>query len=170
MKRVHWQLHLLPGRVTSGERGRAELWEKREDGREAENATCFNLSKQRCCIAFFPSFVPQRPGGREVLAFCAAFVLWPAEWPSGKPERADGGAIGSIKFHSVSSTGVYFLFICRMRDMDTDLSMLSPKPISSRSSHRFVLCLLPLLSHLTSSSAHMKVPKGAPFPFPIFQS
>ena len=146
LERVHWRLHLSAGRVSSGERRR-----------EAENATCFNLSKQRCCIAFFLSIVCERPGRREVLAFCAAFVPWPAEWPSGKPEWAGGGAISSIRCHSVSSTGVYFLFICRMRDMDTSLYLLS----SSRSSHSWVLCLcfLPPFSKLTSSHVHMKAPQ-----------
>lgn len=113
---------------------------------------------------FSPSVVSERPRWREVLAFCAAFVLWPAEWPSGKPEWAGGGAISSIKCHSVSSTGVYFLFICRMRDMDTSRS-LSPKLSSSRSSHHFVLCLCfpPLFSKLTSSYAHMKAPQVCVF-------
>lgn len=159
MERVHWQLRLSPGSVTSGERVRAELWERREDGREAENAICFNLSKQRCIAFFSSSFVSERPRRREVLAFCAAFVLWPAEKPSGKPEWAGGGAISSIKFHSVSSTGVYFLFICRMRDMDTSLSLSSlprSSPLALPTTLSFVFFLY--LSQLTSS-AHMKVPK-----------
>lgn len=92
----------------------------KKDGRDAENATCFNLSKQRCCIAFSPSsFVSKSLGRKEVLAFCAAFVQWLREWSPGKPEWAGGGAISSIGCHGVSFTGVYFLFICRMRDMDT---------------------------------------------------
>lgn len=114
---------------------------------------------------FFPLFCLQAPQGREVLAFCAAFVLWPAEWPSEKHEWAGGGAIGSVKCHSVSSTCVCFLFICRMRDMDTALSLsLSLAPLSQESAPLllpttfcpFCLCFPPLFSQLISSSTHMK--------------
>lgn len=157
-ERVHWQLHLSPGRVTSGERGREEGRE-RMGGRQRMQHVLISANKGVVSL-FSLSIVSERPRRREVLAFCAAFVLWPAEWPSGKPEWAVGGAISSIKCHSVSSTGVYFLFICRMRDMDTSrsLSPLSPKLTSSRSSHRFVLCLCfpPLFSKLTSSYACMQ--------------
>lgn len=120
----------------------SNLWGvRRKDGRETEKATCLNLGKQRCCIAFFSlSIVSECLGRREVLAFCAAFVLWPAEWPSGKPEWAGGGAISSIKCHSISFTGVYFLFICRIRDMDTSL-FLSGSPLVLPTA-----CLLSLLS------------------------
>lgn len=93
-------------------------------GEEEEIATCFNLSKQKYCITFSP-FCLWEPYGERGVGFCAAIVLWPVEWSSGKPEWAGGGAISSIKCHSVSSTGVYFLFICRMRDIDTSLSVPS---------------------------------------------
>lgn len=38
-------------------------------GREGGNATCFNLSKQRCCIAFFPLLSPSAPGGKRCWLF-----------------------------------------------------------------------------------------------------
>lgn len=99
---------------------------------------------------FFSLLSPSARRGKEVLPFCATFVLWPAERPSGKLEWAGGKAISSIKCRSVSSAAVYFLFICRMSDMDTS--------VASRSSHRFVLCLYfpPQPAKQTSSYAHME--------------
>lgn len=110
---------------------------------------------------FSSSFVSSQPQGKEVLAFRAAFVPWLAEWPSGKLEWAGGRAIGSIKCHGVSSAGVYFLFICRMSDMDTSVSSRSSQcfvlslcfPPSARStnfmirSHRVCFCLSGSLRH-----------------------
>lgn len=101
------------------------------------------ISANKGVVSLFSlPIVPERPRRREVLAFCAAFVPWPAEWPSWKPEWAGGGAIGSIKCHSISSTGVYFFVYLqdeRHRHLSLSLS------ISSRSSHRTVLCLRFLL-------------------------
>lgn len=97
-------------------------------GRQSLQHVLISANKGVVSLFSLP-IVSEHPRRREVLAFCAAFVLWPAEWPSGKPERAGGGAISSIECRSVSSTGVYFLFVCRMRDMDTSpwLDLLSHK-------------------------------------------
>lgn len=95
--RVHWQLHLLPGRVSS-----------RDDGREsAENVTCFNFSKQRCCIAFFSLYCMQTPLEERGVGFCTAFVPWLPEWPHVKPERTGGGVTASIKCHTPCLLFVY---------------------------------------------------------------
>lgn len=104
------------------------------------------ISANKGVVSLFSlSIVSERPRRREVLAFCAAFVPWPAEWPSGKPEWAGGGAISSIKCHSISSTGVYFLFICRMRDMDTSL-FLSQSPLVLPTTLSFVFVVQSFLN------------------------
>lgn len=68
---------------------------------------------------FLPPLLSPRASGEERCWLFAAFVQWLREWSPGKPEWAGGGAISSIGCHGVSFTGVYFLFICRIRDMDT---------------------------------------------------
>lgn len=153
MERVHWQLHLSPGRVTSGERGREE---RKADGREAENATCFNLSKQRCCIVFFLLLCLWAPQGERGVGFLRSFCT----------VAGQNGLLGNLSWQAeersaASSVTVFpslvFTF-CLFAEWETwtplSLYLLSPKLLSSRSSHRLVLCLL----KLTSSYAHMKAP------------
>lgn len=96
--------------VSSGE------WREAMGGRPRMQHVLILANKGVVSLFSF-SIVYERPGRREVLAFCAAFVPWPAEWPSGKPEWAGGGAISSIRCHSVSSTGIFVY----LRDMDTSL-------------------------------------------------
>lgn len=111
-----------------------------------------NLGKQRCCISsfffFLSSFCLLSAQGRRGVGFLRCFVLWPAERPSGKPELAGGGASSGIECHRVSSTSVYFLFICRKRDMDTSLSLSLPSLSQAR-----LLSLFPPLCSLFSSSS-----------------
>lgn len=118
------QLRVLHGRVTFGE----ERGEKVE-GR-AKKAACLNLSKQRCCVAFFSlSIVSECLGRREVLAFFA--LLLSCGQQNGLLGNLSGqgeDSLSSIKCHSISFTGVYFLFICRTRDMDTSF-FLSGSPL-----------------------------------------
>lgn len=118
------QLRVLRGRVTFGE----ERGEKVE-GR-AKKAACLNLSKQRCCVAFFSlSIVSECLGRREVLAFFA--LLLSCGQQNGLLGNLSGqgeDSLSSIKCHSISFTGVYFLFICRTRDMDTSF-FLSGSPL-----------------------------------------
>lgn len=118
------QLRVLRGRVTFGE----ERGEKVE-GR-AKKAACLNLSKQRCCVAFFSlSIVSKCLGRREVLAFFA--LLLSCGQQNGLLGNLSGqgeDSLSSIKCHSISFTGVYFLFICRTRDMDTSF-FLSGSPL-----------------------------------------
>lgn len=104
------------------------------------------ISVNKGVVSLFPppSFVSNSLRRREVLAFCAAFVQWLREWSPGKPEWAGGGAISGIECHSVSFTGVYFLFICRMRDMDT---------LCYCTTLIFLLFFPPLSSSLTASLA-----------------
>lgn len=96
----------------------------------AKKAACLNLGKQRCCVAFFSlSIVSERLGRREVLAFFA--LLLSCGQQNGLLGNLSGqgeDSFSSIKCRSISFTGVYFLFICRTRDMDTSF-FLSGSPL-----------------------------------------
>lgn len=82
--------------------GQVELPLGREDGREAENATCFNLSKQRCCIAFFLSpLSPSAPGGER----CWLFALLLS---SGRQNGLLGNLSGQVEERSAASSVTVF--------------------------------------------------------------
>lgn len=67
------------------------------------------ISAHKGVASLFSPLSPSASGGERCWLFFfsrAAFVLWPAEWPSGKPERAGRGF---AQRHQVSA---YFLHRC----------------------------------------------------------
>lgn len=125
----------LRGKVTFGEERREKV-----DGR-AKKAACLNLCKQRCCVAFFSlAIVSECLRRREVLAFFALLLSCGQQnGPLGNLSGQGQDSFSGIKCQSISFTGVYFLFICRTRDMDTSFFL------SSRSSLRFSFVRCPPL-------------------------
>lgn len=84
---------------------------------------------------------------RGVGFFRAAFVLWPAEWPSGKPEWAGRGF---AQQHQVSQYFLHrcllFVYLQNKRHGHLFLSLW----FSSRSSHRLSFVRCPLLCKFNS--------------------
>lgn len=71
MKRVHWQLHFLPGRVTSRERGRAEICERRErmGGRQRMQHVLISVNKGVVSLFFSYLLFPSTPEGERCWLF-----------------------------------------------------------------------------------------------------
>lgn len=147
MERVHWQLRLSPGSVTSGERVRAELWERREDGREAENAICFNLSKQRCIAFFSPLLSLSAPGGERCWLFARLLSC-------GRQKSLLGNLSGQVEERSAASSFTVFpppvFTFCLFAEWET-WTPLSLYPLSQD----HLLSLFPPLCPLFSSSTFL---------------
>lgn len=113
-------------------------------GRQSEKGSMFKSGQTKVLRRFFLSVHCLRAPREErgVGFFRVAFVLWPAEWPSGKPEWAGRGF---VQRHRVS---LYFLHRCLLfvylqnkRHGHLFLSLWN----SPRSSLRFSCVCCPLL-------------------------
>lgn len=90
-----------PVELPLGREGGREERRGEERGWEAENATCFNLSKQRCCIAFFSLLSPSAPGGERCWLFA---LLLSRSWQNGLL----GNMSGQVEERSAASSVTVF--------------------------------------------------------------
>lgn len=139
--RVHWQLHLSPGRVTSGERGREE---RRERMGERQRMQHVLISANKGVVSFFsPLFCLRVPKGERGVGFLRCFCpvagrmafweTWVGRWRSDQQ-------------HQMSQCFLHWclLFVYLQNEGHGHLSLylLSPCVLPTALSIVFLLCFL----------------------------